>query len=753
MAHIHVAATLCVDEKQEGEFMADPWCLNGLDCDLHFFSSFQQVAHVWNEGHTMKLKLKHFPPGSILVFSTDPVEEVCRNAEVSQLLRSETLRPILGSLKFHELNYLLFSCEREEQDRSDGGRGAYDVPGIGPLVYCGLMGPCAALDAARCTMTEEQFLQSAIVENVHQGDWLINYLVARLRECPQLEDVQTWLRRVASLIAGCPRWLAPFYFDLLVSALCSASVETMLESSSNFIRHYSHGEQSTLVRDLALACCQFWGATKQAPLNWDLAQRDGWQAHPSLCAGLPHFSAGFMRNWGRDTFISLKGCLLVSDRFEEARSTLLTYASVVRHGLCPNLLDAAIRPRYNARDATWFFLQSIQDYVSESDEGLKFLSVPIVLKWPVSCWDEDLQELEPKTIADLIHLILACHAKGIEFREWGAGTGPDAGEGIDDHMTDKGFDVRVALDEDTGIIYGGSEWNCGTWMDKMGSSEKAGNKGHPATPRDGAAVEIIGLLKSTLRWILSLKMSVFGYKGVKTASGKDLSYAEWNDKLQSNFERHFWIDPDERSDALVTGIYKDTVGATHKWQDFQLRPNFCIAMTVAPELFTPSRAHQAINHAAERLIGPLGMCTLDPCDTEYHGDYHNDDDSCDKAIAHGWNYHQGPEWVWPLGFFLEAWQRFGAGGPKGTPAASSKVTATKKTKGGPQKRALQSRRAMQWLLHHRLMLKESPWRSLPELTNSKGLVCEHSCPAQAWSLATILSALRTIELDTASCAK
>lgn len=76
----------------------------------------------------------------------------------------------------------------------------------------------------------------------------------------------------------------------------------------------------------------------------------------SMCAGLPHFSSGYMRAWGRDSLISVKGLLLCTGRDKEARETILYFASVTRHGLIPNLHDQGHNSRYNARDATWFFL-------------------------------------------------------------------------------------------------------------------------------------------------------------------------------------------------------------------------------------------------------------------------------------------------------------------------------------------------------------------------------------------------------------
>lgn len=298
-----------------------------------------------------------------------------------------------------------------------------------------------------------------------------------------------------------------------------AARRAVVEQCSDFI---ASGHEFT--QSLALCSVQMYGLVKSASIDPDPTK-----SVASLAAGLPHFTTSWARCWGRDVFISLRGLFLTTGNFSAAKQHILAFSSTLKHGLIPNLLDSLRTPRYNSRDSPWFMLQNIQDYANTAPEGIAILSESVKRRFPKDDtfvpWNDSRAYAYSSTIAEIIQEVLQRHASGIAFREH------NAGPNLDLQMKDEGFNIEIYVDWSTGIIFGGSAHNCGTWMDKMGESVKAGTKGVPGTPRDGAPVEIIGLLKSTLRWLDSLsKAGKFPFQGVQAESEHSVFYIGGNNQ-------------------------------------------------------------------------------------------------------------------------------------------------------------------------------------------------------------------------------
>lgn len=108
-------------------------------------------------------------------------------------------------------------------------------------------------------------------------------------------------------------------------------------------------------------------------------------------------------------------------------------------------------------------------------------------------------------------------------------------------MMTEGFNIQLTVDENTGFINGGNQFNCLTWMDKMGSSIKAGNKGYPATPRAGEPVELVGLLYYCLSELTKLhEEGHYSFDEVVFKKRK-IKYSDWASLIKKNFEKEFYI--------------------------------------------------------------------------------------------------------------------------------------------------------------------------------------------------------------------
>ena len=110
-------------------------------------------------------------------------------------------------------------------------------------------------------------------------------------------------------------------------------------------------------------------------------------------------------------------------------------------------------------------------------------------------------------------------------------------------------------------------------------------------------------------------------------------------------------------------------------------------------------------------------------DLNYIGNYNPNEDSDDYRSAEGFNYHNGPEWLWLIGYYIRA-----------------QLYCSKKND-NPIVFEETRKHLSQILSHSMQLLLSNNWKGLPGLTNNDGQFCPYSCSVQASSSATLLEAL------------
>jgi predicted glycogen debranching enzyme len=165
----------------------------------------------------------------------------------------------------------------------------------------------------------------------------------------------------------------------------------------------------------------------------------------TIMAGYPWFT-----DWGRDTFIALRGLCLATGRLADARDILIAWANSVSEGMLPNLFpDHGAKPEYNSVDASLWYVVAVHDLL-QAATGSNVVSA------------KDRRAFETAILA-----ILEGYSKGTRF--------------------------GIRMDDD-GLLSAGERGVQLTWMDaKVGE--------WVVTPRAGKPVEVQAL------WLNALKIA------------------------------------------------------------------------------------------------------------------------------------------------------------------------------------------------------------------------------------------------------
>ena len=162
--------------------------------------------------------------------------------------------------------------------------------------------------------------------------------------------------------------------------------EAMVRTYPDRTTHYAGQRRARMERLLADTDVQTSNPRFDLALRWAVLSLDALvmnQTGKGIFAGLPWFN----NYWGRDTFISLPGTALVTERFPLARQILESFAEFQQrdslspnYGRIPNIVSVT-DTAYNTADGTPRFVDVTRDYIVRSgDEGFLLRMYPVILR-------------------------------------------------------------------------------------------------------------------------------------------------------------------------------------------------------------------------------------------------------------------------------------------------------------------------------------------------------------------------------------
>ncbi len=106
-----------------------------------------------------------------------------------------------------------------------------------------------------------------------------------------------------------------------------------------------------------------------------LVDRDS-TGEKTIIAGYPFFG-----DWGRDTFWAFNGSCLQTQRYEEAKSILRSFAPYEKNGLIPNMFPEGDEyPFYNSVDAPLLYINSVYEYYQHTNDREFVLELKSVIE-------------------------------------------------------------------------------------------------------------------------------------------------------------------------------------------------------------------------------------------------------------------------------------------------------------------------------------------------------------------------------------